>query len=132
MIKRFSVSDTAQQMIGGFLLAGPFVVTEEVWRLAENMSFYHSLFTVLIVVVIGYGALYEADVGRDLNKEMDVAGVPIRLVSLVLVSYFSVAVLVFVLNAHQTFGVTNFTVLKVIGIASIFSEIGAATADTIF
>jgi uncharacterized membrane protein len=29
--RRFSLADIAQQMIGGFLLASPFVVTEEVW-----------------------------------------------------------------------------------------------------
>lgn len=28
--------DTAQQVVGGFLLAGPFVVTEEVWMLARE------------------------------------------------------------------------------------------------
>ncbi|KXA95675.1 hypothetical protein AKJ65_01180 [candidate division MSBL1 archaeon SCGC-AAA259E19] len=132
MAKRFSVTDTAQQMVGGFFLAGPFVVTEEVWRLAENMSLFHSFFTVLIVIIIGYGALYKADVNRDLEKEMGVAGIPLRLVSLILVSYLSVSVLIFVLTAPQTFDATNLTTLKVVGIASIFSEIGAATADTIF
>ncbi|KXA96631.1 hypothetical protein AKJ38_02940 [candidate division MSBL1 archaeon SCGC-AAA259I14] len=132
MVRRFSISDTAQHMVGGFLLAGPFVVTEEVWRLAENMSLFHSFFTVLIVLVIGYGALYKADADRDPDKESEVAGIPLRLVSLVLVSYFSVAVLIFVLTAPQTFEATYLTAFKVMGIAAIFSEIGAATADTIF
>jgi uncharacterized membrane protein len=36
--KRYALADTAQQMVGGFLLAGPFVVTEEVWRLASDMT----------------------------------------------------------------------------------------------
>lgn len=132
MVRRFSIADTAQQIVGGFLLAGPFVVTEEVWALAENMSLFHSLFTALIVLVIGYGALYEADEDRDPEREMDLVGVPLRLVSLVLVSYFSVAVLIFVLTAPQTFEANYITAFKVVGIAAIFSEIGAATADTIF
>ncbi|MGM0397657.1 MAG: DUF2391 domain-containing protein, partial [Halobacteriota archaeon] len=36
--RQFRLADTAQQVVGGFLLAGPFVVTEEVWTLAANMS----------------------------------------------------------------------------------------------
>lgn len=131
MLRRFSVSDLAQQMVGGFLLAGPFVVTEEVWNLAKNMSIFHSLAAFLIVVIIGYGALYKADLNRDPDREIDVAGVPVRLISLILVSYFSVAVMVFVLNAPETFEAANLTVVKVIGIAAIFSLIGAATADSI-
>ena len=35
---RFQVADIAQQIVGGFLLAGPFVVTEEVWTLATEMG----------------------------------------------------------------------------------------------
>ena len=30
--KKFKISDTYQQMVGGILLSGPFIVTEEVWR----------------------------------------------------------------------------------------------------
>ena len=131
-LKRFSIADLAQQMVGGFLLAGPFVVTEEVWRLAENLSWYHPLLTVLIVFGIGYGALYEADEERDADKEADIGGVPVRFLSLLFVTYLSVSVLIFVFGANYTFNATLFTVLKVISIASIFSVIGAATADSVF
>lgn len=132
MVKRFSVADLAQQMVGGFLFAGPFIVTEEVWRLAKNMTPFHSLITVVIVLIIGFGALYTADVGRDMNKERELGGIPLRLISLVFVSYSSVTLLTFVLNAPVTFEATNITIMKTICIASIFSLIGAATADTIF
>lgn len=131
-LKRFSIADLAQQMVGGFLLAGPFVVTEEVWRLAENLSWYHPVLTVLIVFGIGYGALYEADEERDADKEADIAGVPVRFLSLLFVTYLSVSVLIFVFGANYTFNATLLTVLKVISIASIFSVIGAATADSVF
>ncbi len=56
--RRFALADTAQQVVGGFLLAGPFVVTEEVWVLARSMSFAQALLTLCIVLAIGYGALY--------------------------------------------------------------------------
>jgi uncharacterized membrane protein len=55
--KRYALADTAQQVVGGFLLAGPFVVTEEVWVLASHMTGFHALATVSIVFAIGYGAL---------------------------------------------------------------------------
>ncbi|KXB08805.1 hypothetical protein AKJ56_00275 [candidate division MSBL1 archaeon SCGC-AAA382N08] len=132
MVRRFSIADAAQQVVGGFLLAGPFVVTEEVWLLAENMTFFHSFFTVLIVLLIGYGALYGADEERNPDKELNFFGVPFRLISLILVAYFSVTVLIFVFNAPTTFEATYSTTLKVLGIAAVFSEVGAATADTVF
>ena len=131
MVSRFLISDLAQQMVGGFLLAGPFVVTEEVWNLARNMTVFHSLLAIIILVIIGYGSLYEADVDRDPDRENEFVGIPLRLISLILVSYFSVAVLVVVLNAPETFDASTVTVSKTLTIASIFSLIGAATVDSV-
>ena len=101
--KRYALADTAQQIVGGFLLAGPFVVTEEVWRLAENMTWGHALAAVCIVFGIGYGALYKADHERDPDQEAEVAGVPTRFISLMGVSFGSVAILAVVFAAPETF-----------------------------
>jgi uncharacterized membrane protein len=149
--RRFALADTAQQVVGGFLLAGPFVVTEEVWVLARSMSVFQGLLTFLIVLAIGYGTLYKAD-NRDPDREVDIAGVPLRFVSLVLVSYFSVFILAIAFDAPGTFladiaqadenaldifgvrmsaavlGVT----LKATSVGAVFSVIGAATADSLF
>jgi len=142
--RRYRVADTAQQVVGGFLLAGPFVVTEEVWVLAANMSWYHAAAVVAIVFAIGYGALYKADDDRDLEQEAEVAGVPIRFVSLMLVAFGSVAVLALALTAPQTFLVeagilvnptptaVALTTLKAVAVGAIFSVVGAATADSVF
>ena len=94
--RRFALADTAQQIVGGFLLAGPFVVTEEVWVLAASMTVWHALGTVAIVASIGYGALYLADAGRDPDREAEVSGVPVRFLSLMAVSYGSVLTLALV------------------------------------
>ena len=88
--RRYALADTAQQVVGGFLLAGPFVVTEEVWTLATHMTAIHAVLTVGLVGAIGYGALYMADQGRDPEREAEVRGVPVRFVSLLAVSYGSV------------------------------------------
>lgn len=132
---RFHPADSAQQVVGGFLLAGPFVVTEEVWRLAESMGTLHTGLATLIVFLIGYGALYHADRGRDLEdeeKEPTYLGVPLRFVSLLLVSYAAVTILVLIFRAPETFGVSTLTTVKAVSVGTIFSVIGAATADSLF
>lgn len=137
--RRFMVADIAQQVVGGFLLAGPFVVTEEVWVLALNMSLVQGGLAALIVFLIGYGALYKAD-DRDPDRETEVGGVPLRFVSLMAVSFGSVLVLALVLDAPTTFftglGVPRaqwpLTTAKAVSVGAIFSVVGAATADSVF
>jgi uncharacterized membrane protein len=148
--RRFALSDTAQQVVGGFLLAGPFVVTEEVWSLARNMSSIQAALTVVIVLSVGYGALYKADDRRNPDRESEVGGVPVRYISLVLVAYLSVFILAIAFNAPGTFlddlsgdptvaslGVAMeldvlAVTLKATSIGAVFSVIGAATADSIY
>jgi uncharacterized membrane protein len=137
-LKRYALADTAQQLVGGFLLAGPFVVTEEVWVLAGNMGGVHLVATAVIVFGIGYATLYKADAGRDPDREVDVAGVPVRFISLMAVSYGSVLVLALVFSAPETFvgdvpaAARWLTTAKAVSVGSVFSVIGAATADSLF
>jgi uncharacterized membrane protein len=134
---RFALTDTAQQVVGGFLLAGPFVVTEEVWSLAANMGWPNAAFTVATVFAIGYGALYKADDDRDPDREAEVAGVPVRFVSLMVVSFGSVLVLALAFTAPATFvagppeTVASVTA-RAVSVGAIFSVVGAATADSVF
>ncbi len=131
MKRKFSPSDLAQQIIGGYLIAGPFIVTEEVWVLAKNMTIFHSLVTFVMVVTIGFGALYEANKNRDFEKENEIGGVPIRLISLISVSYLSVGSLILIFNAVETFDATAFTAFKTMNIGAIFSLVGGAAIDSI-
>jgi uncharacterized membrane protein len=142
--RRFKLADTAQQIVGGFLLAGPFVVTDEVWALAVGMAWYQAVLTVVIVLAIGYGALYKADDDRDPDREIEVGGVPLRFVSLILVSYLSVLILALSFDAPATLipnhmdpaaitlEIEVFVTLKAMSIGAVFSVIGAATADSVF
>ena len=135
----FRLADSAQQIVGGFLLAGPFVVTEEVWVLAGSMSDLQGALTVSIVGLIGYAALYQADTKRDPDSELQVAGIPIRFISLMIVSFGSVAILALVFDAPATFlgenGLSRLelveTTFKAISVGSVFSVVGAATADSV-
>lgn len=141
--KRFALADTAQQVVGGFLLAGPFVVTEEVWVLASDMTNGQTGLTVLIVFLIGYGALYKADDDRDPDRESEVAGVPTRFLSLMVVSFGSVAILTVAFGAPGTFLADTFeagepsmetvaVTLRAVSVGAVFSVVGAATADSVF
>jgi uncharacterized membrane protein len=135
----FRPADSAQQMVGGFLLAGPFVVTEEVWTLADSMSAFQAVATVGVVFAIGYAALYTADTNRDPEREQEIVGVPLRFISLMTVSFGAVAILALLFDAPGTFlgGVESreemvFTTFKAISVGSVFSVVGAATADSVF
>lgn len=133
----FRLADVAQQVVGGFLLAGPFVVTEEVWTLAADMGAANAALTALVVAGIGYGALYEADTNRDAEDEQDVAGVPVRFVTLMIVAFGSVVVLAVLFDAPDTFVSENGAVafagvtFKAITVGAVFSVVGAATADSV-
>ncbi|GAB3708294.1 DUF2391 domain-containing protein [Halorubrum pallidum] len=137
---KFRVADSAQQAVGGFLLAGPFVVTEEVWVLAAGMNWVQGVLTAAIVALIGYAALYRADTGRDPDDERDIAGIPVRFVSLMIVAFGSVLVLAVLFDAPDTFlieaGVTGTelwaTTFKAVSVGAVFSVVGAATADSVF
>ncbi len=130
-VNRFGIDDIAQQIVGGFILSAPFVVTEEVWLLAASMSNLQSAITVIMVGAIGYGTLYQAE-DRDADSERGISGVPFRFLSLLVISYASVAILAFVLDAPATFAATPQATFKAIGIGAVFSVIGAATADSLF
>jgi uncharacterized membrane protein len=134
----FRLADVAQQVVGGFLLAGPFVVTEEVWVLADDMGAANAVLTALVVAGIGYGALYQADTGRDAEDETGVAGVPVRFVTLMAVAFGSVTVLALLFDAPDTFVEESSTVasatvtFKAVTVGAVFSVVGAATADSVF
>jgi uncharacterized membrane protein len=141
--RRFALSDTAQQVVGGFLLAGPFVVTDEVWALAVGMAWYQAVVTAGIVFALGYGALYKADDDRDPDCEAEVGGIPLRFVSLIAVSYLSVAILALSFDAPATLIPNHveppvslrdqvYITLKAMSVGAVFSVIGAATADSVF
>ena len=67
------------------------------------MGLLNAVPVVAIVFAIGYGGLYEAEDDRDPDREVEVAGVAVRFVSLMAVAF-----------------------------GSIFSVVGAATADPVF
>ncbi len=137
--RKFRVADSAQQIVGGFLLAGPFVVTEEVWLLAENMSLLQAVATIGVVCGIGYATLYKADSKRDPTTEQRIGRIPVRFLSLMMVAFGSVTILALLFDAPDTFlesvesnREVALITFKAISVGSVFSVVGAATADSVF
>lgn len=136
--RKHELADTAQQIVGGFLLSGPFVVTQEVWLLAQNMTPFHSLFLVGAVMIIGYGGLYGADNDRDPRREAAVLGVPIRFISVMIVAFGSVGTLAVSITAPDLFlsdlpaSDRFYVTLRAMSVAAVFSVVGAVTTDSLF
>ena len=136
--QKHKLADTAQQIVGGFLLAGPFVVTQEVWMLARNMTMFHSLFLVVSIMAIGYGGLYGADNDRDPKTEAAVAGIPVRFISVMVVAFGSVGMLAFAITAPDLFlseldpRSRLLVTFRALSVAAVFSVVGAVTTDSLF
>ena len=136
--RKHELADTAQQIVGGFLLSGPFVVTQEVWMLARNMTVLHSLFLVMTVMAIGYGGLYGADNDRDPRREAAIVGVPVRFISVMMVAFGSVALLAFSITAPDLFlsDLTSpnrfYVTFRALSVGALFSVVGAVTTDSLF
>ncbi|QSG07968.1 DUF2391 domain-containing protein [Halapricum desulfuricans] len=136
--QKHKLADTAQQIVGGFLLSGPFVVTQEVWALALNMTVFHNVFIICIVVAIGYGGLYGADNDRDPGREAAVAGIPVRFISVLIVAFGSVGTLAFAVTAPSQFlgglALTDRLIVtfRAISVGAVFSVVGAVTTDSLF
>lgn len=136
--QKHKLSDTAQQIVGGFLLSGPFVVTEEVWELALNMTVFHNVFLVCVVAAIGYGGLYGADSDRDPRREAAIARVPVRFISVLIVAFGSVGILAFAVTAPDQFlselsrADQLVVTFRAISVAAVFSVVGAVTTDSLF
>jgi uncharacterized membrane protein len=136
--RKHELADTAQQIVGGFLLSGPFVVTQEVWMLAQNMTMFHSLFLVSAIMAIGYGGLYGADNDRNPRYEAAIAGVPVRFISVIIVAFGSVGILAFSITAPDLFLTDisrperHFVTFRALSVGAVFSVVGAVTTDSLF
>jgi uncharacterized membrane protein len=130
--ERFGWDDIAQQLIGAFLLSAPFTVTEEVWRLANDLTPLRVLFLVFITVLVSTIILYYTKYQKlALEEVSEHIPIPRRLVSLFIISY-GVAFLML-----WTFGVIGVEILdpvwafKLVVFVGFFSSVGAAAADVL-
>jgi uncharacterized membrane protein len=129
-LERFGLDDLAQQVVGAFILSAPFSVTEEVWNLANNLSFFRVVilifFTVFVSTLIIYYTKFQRVAKEDIGKPY--VHIPKRLVSLFIVSY-SCAFFVLWLFGVIGYITDPYWIFKLVVFVSFFSSLGAATAD---
>ena len=127
----FGTDDFLQQVVGSVILISPFIFTEEVWRIAQNMSAYNASISFLTTFLLGHGVLYTAKKSRDWEKERQTLGVTWRYISLMTVAFGSIFLMIFITSARETFNAGLWQSVKVVSVISIFSVIGAATTDSL-
>jgi len=127
----FGADDFLQQVVGSVILISPFIFTEEVWRIADNMNFYKTSIALLTTFLIGHGVLYTAKKDRNWDSERKALGVTLRYISLMTVAFGTIFTMIYISSANIAFDAGLLQTLKVVSITSIFSVIGAAITDSL-
>ena len=129
--EKFGWDDVAQQIIGASIFAAPFAVTEEVWMLANQLSFFRVIFIMVTGVIVSSLIFYYTKFQKVAmeTEEFGPIHIPTRLLSLLVISYGASIMILWMFGVLG--GVlTDFTWgFKLVVLVSFFSSIGAATAD---
>ncbi len=126
---QFAVKDVAQQIVGAVILSAPFVVTGEVWELANKLSEGHLIAIILITLTFDILLYYFAKF-KDF-EEKRLGSMALRVLSLLTVTYATSAIVL------TTFGIIGGVITdpvwaaKLIVMVGLFANIGAGTADLI-
>jgi uncharacterized membrane protein len=110
---RFSFDDLAQQIVGAFLFSAPFAVTEEVWNLANSLTLERIIFIFFFTVLISTLIVYYTKFQKVAKETIAHTSIPKRLVSIILVSYFSVTLLLWMFGVIG-YITDSFWVLKIV------------------
>lgn len=130
----FGFDDMAQQIIGASLLSSPFCATEEIWRLADSITVARLAGIAVLSVLLGVIMIYFTDYQKVADHKKFGSYVPIRIISLVCVSYGMVTVILFVLgifNYGLAHGFEPVWRVKVVTLVGFFAMLGGAVADVI-
>jgi uncharacterized membrane protein len=126
---RFASKDIAQQIVGATILSAPFSVTEEVWNLARDLNATHIIFIVLITVLFDVLLFYYTRYQKTEEKKF--LEFPKRIISIILVTYITSAVVLTVFGVIGGRIQDNLWAIKLIVMVGLFANIGAGTADLI-
>jgi uncharacterized membrane protein len=125
---KFAFDDLAQQIVGAIIISAPLAVTAEVWMLAGNLDLFRLILIFLITLAFDILLIYFTKYQR-VEKESILKFVPVRLLSLLIVSYLA-AGLILILFGVIWGQVNSFTWAgKLILFVGLFANIGAGAAD---
>jgi len=126
---KFTFKDVAQQIVGAMILSAPFVVTEEVWNLANNLDAVHIIALISITILFDILLFYYTKYQQLEYKSFFLF--PKRIISILIVTYVTSTVVLTV------FGVIGGQIqdpvwaAKLVIMVGLFANIGAGTADLI-
>lgn len=126
---KFEWDDFAQQVVGAVILSAPFAVTEEVWNLARNLTPLRLFLIVALTLLFDVLFLYYTRFKKMRGKR--VSGIPLRLISLLFVTYTTSALVLTLFGVIGGEIVTTMWEIKIIILVGLFANIGACTADII-
>jgi len=126
---KFEWDDFAQQIVGAVIFSAPFAVTEEVWRLAQALTPLRIVLIILLTITFDVLLLHYTKFKKMKSKR--VAGIPLRLLSLMLVTYGMSAIILTLFGVIGGQVVTPMAEIKVVILVGLFANIGACTADLI-
>lgn len=125
---KFAWDDLAQQIVGAVVLSAPLAVTSEVWDLSSGLDWYRItamvLVTLLFNILLIYYTKYQA-----VEQEKILGIVPTRLLSQVLVSYSTAALMLYMMGVIGGTVTGTGEVIRLIAFVGLFSNIGAGAAD---
>jgi len=125
---KFAFDDIAQQIVGAMIISAPLAVTAEVWMLANSLDL------IKIILIIGVTLLFDILLiyytkYQSVEKENVLKFIPLRLVSLLVISYLTSGLILFLFGVIG--GQVNSTLwaAKLILFVGLFANIGAGAAD---
>ncbi|RUM28435.1 MAG: DUF2391 domain-containing protein [Aquifex sp.] len=127
-LQRFKFADFVQEFIGALIIALPFSLTEEIWELAEKLSFLRVFFIYLFVVLtiflfIRYSKL------QNWEQQNVFGFIPLRMITSLSIS-FSVSLTSLVIFGIFPDVISDIdTLLKASLLVSVFAVIGSLGVD---
>jgi len=126
--EEFAWDDLAQQIVGAIVLSTPLAVTQEVWMLSQHLDILRIATIIGITLLFNILLIYYTK--YQIVKEQKVLSfIPLRLLSLMLVSYISAATLLWVFGVIGNEVTATVGIVKLIIFVGMFANIGAGTAD---
>lgn len=125
---KITFSDLIQELAGALVVALPMALSEEIWELAQKLSFIHILGIYLFVLSLA-NLFVRYGNQRQWEKQQLFGFLQLRLLTSAVLSLIVSALVVAILGIYPTFvnGIENF--VKVVFLVSSFSVIGSLGLD---
>ncbi len=125
---KFAFDDLAQQIVGALILSAPLAVTEEVWMLAFALDIYRVIVILAITLTFDILLIYFTKY-QEVESQKIFNIVPTRLLSLIIVSYSTAALILFIFGVIGGQVTSLGWALRLVLFVGLFANIGAGTAD---